>query len=268
MRFRRFKLLNATETEWARARVEEAVGEWTRHWFVDRRFQAPVVQPGEVGACLTCTDDQWFRALDTAARWVGVSMPMGERGHMVGALGGVPINGNAGSAGAIGLEIASAALRDLSARMLSRMASGGEAQVDGIERLPSDIAAIGAGYACMSIDVGGLRLTAIIAPDLIASDSGVSGADRVGDALSRVEEALGGLLVGVQAWLGEAELEITSVGRMATGDVIRLESHVDLPIEISLDSEQRSAILAGHLGSFDGHRALQLLDAKAQHSNR
>lgn len=155
-------------------------------------------------------------------------------------------------------EVFQLALLDLASRFRDAVGVGEGADVDVIESAPdARVWRRGSGAALVKYPLGDesmvLVLSAPLVRDLLATKREKTFAGSRPMSLMQCVESRS---VTLQAWVGEAEIDLGLLHSLTSGDVIELDTHFQEPLQVSLPGI--SAAANAYLGHVAGRRSIQL----------
>jgi len=251
---RPYLLLGQSDHRALAERVDAALAAWQREWLADGA-------PDPVFS---------LEAAPRAERWLAAGsdgathLQLGcERGWLarLGALavGEPPMDAAARSpaSGPLATSVGEAMLEALARRLLGTApaASAAALRWDG-EGVPPAWLEPGAGAAIYSL-APALPLLLALSPALVAACL-PKAARRVREPLAALPRAMEGCPVELQAVVGEAELELGELARLAPGDVIVLGRRLDEPLALQLGAEPVAQVQLGTMGE---GRAVQVVQS-------
>jgi flagellar motor switch/type III secretory pathway protein FliN len=159
---------------------------------------------------------------------------------------------------ALAAKVCETMLEALAAQVLNSLSATAAPQMSwGGEGAPQSWLAPGAGAALYDLSPA-LPLVLALAPELVAASLPKAHTSRTGrEPLAALARALEPCRVGLEAVVGDAELDLGQLAHLAAGDVIVLERRLDEPLALRLEAGE--SVGAAHLGTLAGRKAVQLV---------
>ena len=252
MTTRPYLLLGESDHRALAERVDAALAGWQREWLADGA-------PDPVFSLETAPRaERWLCAANDGA----THLLLGCEGGWVARLGALavgepPLDAAARSpaTGPLAASVGEGMLESLARRLLGAAPAAAAATLrwDG-EGVPPAWREPGAGAAIYSL-APELPLLLALSPALVVAWLPKS-TRRVRQPLAALPRAMEGCPVELQAVVGEAELELGELARLAAGDVIVLERRLDEPLALQLGDEPVAQV---QLGTMGGGRAVQVV---------
>ena len=245
-------LVGATRIGQLNQLIESVLTAWSQTWGV---------APGQAGlACLVASDDLAQAGLVWQHRYEapGKGLWLAWDGNFVRHLqeqifAGRPLGTATDS---LGNEVATRALRDLSARLgeLVRGSVGVLAQVGAPARAHF---APGSGALLATIRISGKSMSCLLESACVHALSPPPALAKQGPlAPVRLSHALRNVGVTLPLSIGTAEVDIGNFLTLVTGDVIRLEAPLAKPMAVS--TVEGAFLFAGYLAAVDGSMAFEV----------
>jgi flagellar motor switch/type III secretory pathway protein FliN len=251
---RPFLLLGESDHRALAQRLEGALGAWQREWLADGASDAVLVQEaaphaerwlaaqsdGAVHLLVGCTPG-WLARL--GAQLVGEPQPDGFRGTPPGA--------------SLASGLGEAIVETLARRLLGTAPAAAAAKLRwDAEGVPEAWLAPGAGAAIYRLSPA-LPFVIALSPALVAASLPKAPAARGRrEALAARSGAVESCAVELQAVVGNAELELGELARLAPGDVIVLDCRLDEPLALKLGEHPVARV---QLGTARGTKAVQVV---------
>ena len=248
MEFVPYKLLNGTECAVLAAKASSAVGAWNAAWAGHAGDPAEVsISPAVRFAESSSAEPEWL-AYDAGEGLVYVAGRESSRAWASRLLSGGAATGALAN-GTLAAAAVDKALEDLAARI------AGSPVLPAAAMPPPETWLRYSGAAWIHLAEG--------APEVIADPritrrmlAGVPRPPRRGPPVTNPQLGLGKLPVGIDVWLGTADLELSVFQTLAPGDVIQLDSRIDQPLKVTVDG--RNAAPRAFLGFSGDRRAVRL----------
>lgn len=254
MDVRAFKLLNESERGWIARPVRTALAEWLAAWL-------PAVTAGAV-RCIDSTQRAASRLAAEPSHWLtfahrdaALSIALDdevERWLAEALLG-------AERRSALVDGVTSAALSDLAGRVLHAGPAGAAVVPVAADQPPAQGCwQRGSGAAIVEADLGARTLALVASPSWVMQQLAARPRTR---APARAEladprQCVGRSRLSLQAWAGNASVEIGELRTLAPGDVIRLDARIDQPLAVTVQGRDSGG--RAWLGRVESRRALQL----------
>jgi flagellar motor switch/type III secretory pathway protein FliN len=254
MEYRPYKLLNATELAEIGKQAEAAFSTWVSDWLgvadmamVECRraaeFDMTNYPEKSNWTCIGADREEWIALARTAAFTAQLRTRLIPDQH-------TPANSAATEKSPMLSDLLESALTDF-----LRMFAAAPAQA---HQVPAErFRDIGSGAAVAEIDWKEAKLALVISPPLVASMLSRIGprAARKG-SLVKVNEALANGRMNLKVMVGEAEVELGLLQTIAVGDVIKLNTRVDEPLQVVTADGLR--LCRAFLGIRNGRKSIQL----------
>jgi hypothetical protein len=255
MRARPFVLVGDSALEELRVRCARAASEWAAGWGVVTGDPTVACERLEEATAAEIRWSSWRPAGEPLA-WVGAVS--GFRREFARGLGTPEGIADASTHASLADDLQGEAFSDLVEALLAAL-RGKPSQGLRLEAQPlaPHLFAPGSGAIFASITLGSSVLAIVVPDPHLPRPVGLL--DRVGTAPPSVGlvEAAQAALVTVRAEIGEAEVELGALQALAPGDVIRLGRGVAEAVDVV--GPGGDVVCRGHLGMFEGRRALELV---------
>jgi flagellar motor switch/type III secretory pathway protein FliN len=251
---RPFLLLGESDHRALAQRVDDALAAWQREWLPDGA-------PGPVFSLEAAPRaERWLAARSEGAVHLLVGCTPGWLAQLGAHLVGEPQpdairSTPPGTSLAAGLG--EAIVETLARRLLGTAPAAAAAELRwDAEGVPESWLAPGAGAALYGLSPA-LPFVIALSPALVAASLPKAAARRGGrEALAARSGAVETCAVELQAVVGNAELELGELARLAPGDVIVLDRRLDEPLALQLGVHPVARV---QLGTADGGKAVQVV---------
>jgi flagellar motor switch/type III secretory pathway protein FliN len=240
MAVRPFRLCTATERESFQAHAAQALQAWAHEWSA---------APSELRFSCAIADDAALARQGDGDRWLHCEGAQGAvwiESQRAGELAGLLFGARA--SGITSLAVAECALLAL----MRQLAGAPEAAMPASSSAPEHLAQPGRAVLCVEIEAGAPTLRFLV--ELPASKWPRAADGRA--SLGSAQHALGQHTVAIDAWLGEAEIQLGLLRTLAVGDVLVLNRKLDDSLDLRVGDRRLPCV--AYLGMLDGQVAVEV----------
>lgn len=239
MAVRPFRLCTAADQAAFTARATLAFSAWADEWLGTAAEAALSCAP--LMAVAPEDDAAWLRVQGAAGTvWIAADQVRAVTAWLFGT--------PQASGGGLAATAAQAGLNALALRLAQ--APAGEAAL----RAPAPLHLLEPGRAVLRACIEFAEAELVLLAELPAPERAMA---PLNEPLGGLGSALGTQEVRLQAWLGEAELELRALRTLAVGDVLRLNRKLDEPVELEVNHQRVPC--RGYLGARDGSLAVEIV---------
>lgn len=255
MEHRPYILLNATELSVIGKRIESACLHWSATWTTEPGEFAPrCYRAAEFDLSTLDASARWTRMSCGAGKWIAVARSAAFDATLARALipSWQPAGVSAQNASLLA-DLVEAALADF-----VQLASGTtHAQWHDVERPGAEIWDVGTGAVAVHLRYAEEHAVLVICPELIATmlnEMPARLAPKV--PLTKADDALARGRVKLNVLVGEASLELALLQTIVVGDVIKLDTKIDEPLQVVNDDGIK--LCNAFLGCTEGQKSIRL----------
>jgi hypothetical protein len=265
MRWRPFKLINASEQRWLAEATARTVGDWLATWL-----------PGESAGparCCAASERATTSLADDPMRWVGSTRPDGTyvavaaNGELWRAVAeklfGTPADAagpQAAGAKSIVDDVVAQSFGDLVQRLVSPAGAGTPAPSSWAPS--ADAWQRGSGAAIVEFPAWDGCLALLLSAPYAAHLLNRRERSRRSGAAPPIDrrQCIAAQTAQVRVWLGGASIELGVLQTLAVGDVVRLDARSDQPLPLTIEGQATGQ--RAFLGCLQGKRAAQLAQVR------
>jgi flagellar motor switch/type III secretory pathway protein FliN len=255
MEHRPYRLLNKTGLAAIERRLAAAWDAWTAAWLATHPpARIRCYRAAEYRVART-RPEAWLYAGPAAAS-VALTCSAGFAGRLGALLTGSGAAEIRGSASPLRDELVRGALAELVALLCPWAAGSAAARIGGAEALPEHGWEAGSGAAVAVLEWDRELVELVLGAAQVATllPPAAAPARQPG---TRIADALGGGRLTLKVLAGEVQLELGLLQTIAIGDVIKLDTRIDQPLQVV--NEDGARLCGAFLGSCDGRKSVQLV---------
>ena len=266
MKARTYKLFAQSELAHIQSRLSDIARQWTKSWIMEEHIPAMTVTACEHAHAIherhQHQDFKWHLATSSERHWVAITQGDDGAHGVSNILSGRLIGGNGynNHDSVLAVNLTQKFLHDLAESVIKQapcnLGKNAHSHSDSAESLPAETWAYGSGAICAEISMRGMTIVLIISPELTSNYLSIPAlVSKTSRPLTPLKQAIGPVRIELEAGIGSATLSLGELRHMAVGDVIRLDTRLAQPIQVSLN---RQIACAGFLGAHRGNKAVLL----------
>ena len=258
-----YKLINQSEVSILTSTLSSICSEWTNDWLIEpnQLICEEIIINEALERCTNLHGEKsGYRISNAGNEWIEIYPNAVFNNAIVIAMAGGDAISSTEDITSLTEELIKTALLGLSKRILR---SDDIKEPDGslvIAQAKPD--AInwqkGVGTALAVLQLGDGEAYLLISPKVINRFChDVALATQESRPLCTITQAIRRQTVGIQAWLGNAQLEIADLKVLSVGDIIRIDKKLNEPMELVNVDGQHLGV--GYLGQSNGNKVIQLI---------
>lgn len=256
MAHRLYKLLSKTALSEIGRKLDAACGIWSSAWLSGALpVPAQCRRAAEYRSDASVKKDVWMYAGADAAQWVAVSFAPSLTTRLGGSL---LASGAPARVSALLNDLVMRAVTDLMRPLCPWVTERAPKKMPEGERLPAQVWEAGSGAVVATLEWDGERMEIVFSAGHVSAMLDAAKAKpSPGVPFARITDTLLNERLTLKVLAGEALLELGLLQTIAVGDVIKLNTRIDEPLQVLNDDGTR--FCEAFLGSRDGRKSIQLI---------